>query len=143
MTLYKKEITFRDAYLAFLRTDKNAVAAAIEPVNATFVGHCPQCEQPHSFGRRCRKRKDRPDLESNPGHPYFMKGVLTTTLPSRFAEESSTPTDGIVIYSQAVGSIHFLSTCRFFVTINNVLLVPLLTSDLFSPNKLANPSNVT
>jgi hypothetical protein len=47
-------------------------------------------------GRRktgvCRKRKDRPDRESNPGHPYFMKGVLTTTLPSRFVEESSTPT---------------------------------------------------
>jgi hypothetical protein len=40
----------------------------------------------------CRKRKDRPDRESNPGHPYFMKGVLTTALPSRFVEESSTPT---------------------------------------------------
>jgi hypothetical protein len=41
---------------------------------------------------KCRKRKDRPDRGSNPGHPYFMKGVLTTALPSRFVEEPSTPT---------------------------------------------------
>jgi hypothetical protein len=47
----------------------------------------------------CRKRKDRPDRESNPGHPYFMKGVLTTALPSRFVEESSTPTLTILLTS--------------------------------------------
>jgi hypothetical protein len=40
----------------------------------------------------CRKRKERLDWELNLGHPYFMKGMLTTALPSQFVEESSTPT---------------------------------------------------
>ena len=42
--------------------------------------------EPSSVGK---KRLDR---GSNPGHPQFMKGALTTELPSQFVEESSTPT---------------------------------------------------
>ena len=41
---------------------------------------------------KCRKRKKGLDLGSNSGLPQFMKGALTTELPSQFVEESSTPT---------------------------------------------------
>ena len=37
-----------------------------------------------------RERKARPG--SNPGHPQFMKGVLTTELPSQYVGKSSTLT---------------------------------------------------
>ena len=43
--------------------------------------------------------------------------------------------NGTVIYSKGVGSIHFLSTCGYLVTINNVLLVPPLAVSLFTSNK--------
>jgi hypothetical protein len=51
--------------------------------------------------------------------------------------------DGKVIYSQGVRSICFLSECSFLVTIKNVLLIPLLTSNLFSPNQFTQDHRTT
>jgi len=45
--------------------------------------------------------------------------------------------DGMVIYSEDLGSIHFLSTYGYRITLRDVLYVPHLTTCLFSSNKFA------
>lgn len=45
--------------------------------------------------------------------------------------------DGKLVYSEGVGRIHFLSACGFVIAINDVLFVPSLASNLFSPNRFA------
>ena len=46
--------------------------------------------------RPCRKRKKRLDQGSNPGLPQFMKGALTTELPSNFVEDREVLSQGFV-----------------------------------------------
>ena len=45
--------------------------------------------------------------------------------------------DGKVVYSEGLGSIHFLSACGYIVTIDDALYVPRLAANLFAPNKFA------
>ncbi len=45
--------------------------------------------------------------------------------------------NGMVIHSKGIGSICFLSTCGYLITINNILLVPPLAVSLFASNKFA------
>jgi len=45
--------------------------------------------------------------------------------------------DGKAIYLRGMGSIQFLSECGFYITIHNVLFIPLLTVNLFKSNKFA------
>jgi len=51
--------------------------------------------------------------------------------------------DGRTIYSDGIGSIRFLSSCDFVITINDVLFVPSLASSLFSPNRFARDHRAT
>jgi len=43
--------------------------------------------------------------------------------------------DGKVIYSQGLGSIHFLSDCGYIIRIDDILFVPDLSVNLFAMNK--------
>ena len=45
--------------------------------------------------------------------------------------------DGMVVYSEGVGSVRFVSSCGHSVVIHDVLFVPRLTTSLFSANKFA------
>jgi hypothetical protein len=50
----QRDVSLKDAYLAFLRTDRDAVnASAIESANAAFLAHCHRCEEPGHFARDC------------------------------------------------------------------------------------------
>ena len=68
----------------------------------------------------CGKRKKRLDRGSNTGLLRFMKGALTTELPSQFVEESSTPT-------VVVARLH---TTLCVTSANSVTLLRLLTQCL-------------
>ena len=45
--------------------------------------------------------------------------------------------NGSVIYSEGLGSVHFLSDSNYFIVINDVLFVPSLASGLFASNRFA------
>jgi transposase InsO family protein len=218
----QKDISLRDTYLAFLRTDRNAAAtAAIESANAAFAGQCHKCEQPGHLAKDCPfaeqfrqvvARQANGNRGGGRGHGRGRGGANSANSANSHASQSgnsngnsnggsngtsaaspapaSQETAGVsafpshasgasndwlcdtgascsmsrdcsaffdlrpdrrpirladrkVIYSQGVGSIRFLSECGFLVTINNVLLVPLLASDLFSPNRFARDHRAT
>ena len=43
----------------------------------------------------------------------------------------------MVIFSEGIGSIQFLSSCGYRLVIHDVLFAPLLTTSLYSTNKFA------
>ena len=64
------------------------------------------------------------------GDRSAFKSLTTDQHPIRLA-------DGKVIYSRGLGTIEFLSSLSYIISIDNVLFVPSLSVNLFSTNKFA------
>jgi hypothetical protein len=120
----QKDVALGDAYSSFLDTDRGEAikAEAIESANAAFGNGRFLCRSSDHFAKECPHR----DTISSPvarrntgGDGKCKKGK------------------GQVIYSRGLGSIRFLSKCGYYVTIHDILFVPLLTVNLFASNRFA------
>jgi len=71
------------------------------------------------------------------GASSSMSGICSAFLSLKSDQCPICLADGKVIYSEGLGSMRFLSDCRYIIAIHNVLFVPFLAVSLFASNKFA------
>jgi hypothetical protein len=72
-----------------------------------------------------------------------MSGLHSVFCGFRVDQHPIQIVNGMVIYSEGVGSMCFLSTYGYHIIIHDVLYVPHLSTSLFSSNKFARENHLT